>query len=71
MKRTIFKPTSYFSGDVFPAPAPPGPNLEPAPAGSATFASAFNGSNPNGTWSLYVFDFAAGDGGTMAGVHGQ
>ena len=62
-----FKPTSYFSGDVFPAPAPPGPNLEPAPAGSATFASAFNGANPNGTWSLYVFDFAAGDGGTMAG----
>jgi hypothetical protein len=62
-----FKPTSYFSGDVFPAPAPPGPNQEPAPVGAATFASVFNGTNPNGTWSLYVFDFATGDGGAMAG----
>jgi len=62
-----FKPTSYFSGDVFPAPAPPGPNQEPAPAGGATFASVFNGSNPNGTWSLFIFDFATGDGGSMAG----
>jgi subtilisin-like proprotein convertase family protein len=62
-----FKPTDYFTGDVFPAPAPAGPNQEPAPAGSATFASVFNGGNPNGTWSLYVFDFATGDSGTMAG----
>ncbi len=62
-----FKPTSYFAGDVFPPPAPGGPNQEPAPAGSATFASVFNGANPNGTWSLYVFDFAAGDAGSLAG----
>ena len=62
-----FKPTDYFTGDVFPAPAPAGANQEPAPAGAATFASVFNGTNPNGTWSLYVFDFAAGDGGAMAG----
>ncbi|HEY6119516.1 MAG TPA: S8 family serine peptidase, partial [Pyrinomonadaceae bacterium] len=62
-----FKPTDYFNGDVFPAPAPPGPNQEAAPAGAATFASVFNGANPNGTWSLYVFDFANGDGGAMAG----
>jgi len=62
-----FKPTSYFAGDVFPAPAPGGANQEPAPAGSATFASVYNGTNPNGTWSLYVFDFAAGDGGSIAG----
>ena len=62
-----FKPTSYFAGDVFPAPAPPGPNQTPATAGTATFASVFNGANPNGTWSLYLFDFAAGDGGSMAG----
>jgi Subtilase family len=62
-----FKPTDYFHGDVFAAPAPGGPNLEAAPAGSATFASVFNGADPNGTWSLYVFDFAAGDGGAMAG----
>ena len=62
-----FKPTAYFAGDVFPAPAPPGPNQDAGPAGSATFGSVFNGGNPNGTWSLYVFDFAAGDSGTMAG----
>jgi len=62
-----FKPSCYFNGDVFPAPAPPGTNQQPAPAGTATFASVFNGANPNGTWSLYIFDFAAGDGGTMAG----
>jgi len=62
-----FKPSCYFNGDVFPAPAPPGANQQPAPAGTATFASVFNGANPNGTWSLYIFDFAAGDGGTMAG----
>jgi hypothetical protein len=65
-----FKPTSYFAGDVFPPPAPGGPNLEPATAGSATFASAFNGINPNGTWSLYVFDFASGDAGSVSGGWG-
>ena len=62
-----FKPTDYFNGDVFPAPAPPGANQQPAPIGGATFASVFNGTDPNGTWSLYVFDFAAGDGGSIAG----
>jgi len=62
-----FKPTDYFTGDVFAAPAPAGPNAEPAPAGSATFISTFGGTNPNGTWSLYVYDFAAGDSGNIAG----
>jgi subtilisin-like proprotein convertase family protein len=39
--------------DTFPAPAPAGPYSFPP---SATFASVFNGSNPNGTWLLYVVD---------------
>src|SRR6266478_295631 len=47
-----FRPTNYGTGDVFPAPAPAAPYLTPATAGSDTFASVFNGLNPNGTWSL-------------------
>jgi subtilisin-like proprotein convertase family protein len=63
-----YKPGNF--GDVqdpFPAPAPAGPYLSPAPGGSATFASAFNGQNPNGTWSLYVVDDAGTDIGSFAG----
>jgi subtilisin-like proprotein convertase family protein len=62
-----FKPTNYDTTDAFPAPAPPGPYLNPATAGTDTFASAFNGLNPNGTWSLYVVDDANLDIGTIAG----
>jgi subtilisin-like proprotein convertase family protein len=53
--------------DPFPAPAPAGPYLSPAPGGTDTFASAFNGQNPNGVWSLYVVDDAATDTGQFAG----
>jgi subtilisin-like proprotein convertase family protein len=50
----FYKPTSGDgSADVFPAPAPAGPYNQPL---SATFASVYNGINPNGTWSLYVVD---------------
>src|SRR5207237_1887050 len=38
-----FRPTNYGTGDVFPAPAPASPYLDPATAGTATLASAFNG----------------------------
>lgn len=62
-----FLPTNYGTGDLFPAPAPAAPYLDPGSAGSATFASAFNGSNPNGTWSLYVVDDDGTDIGTFAG----
>jgi uncharacterized delta-60 repeat protein/uncharacterized repeat protein (TIGR01451 family) len=43
-----YKPTSYAPLPPFPVPAPP-------PAYSNSLA-AFNGINPNGTWSLYVID---------------
>lgn len=43
-----------------PAPAP-------APSSATTLAGAFNGTNPNGTWSLYVIDDACPDTGSVAG----
>ena len=36
----------------------PGPNG----GGTATLGTTFNGTNPDGTWSLYVITTAAGDG---------
>ena len=50
-----FKPSNYGGGDLFPAPAPASPYLSPGTAGTDMLA-AFNGLNPNGTWSLYVVD---------------
>lgn len=51
-----YRPTN-FEADTFPAPAPT------TTPGSAM--SVFNGSSPNGTWSLYVSDDAAGDTGSL------
>ena len=62
-----FRPTNSGSGDTFPAPAPAAPYQSPATAGTATFASVFNGLNPNGTWSLYVVDDAGVDAGSISG----
>jgi subtilisin-like proprotein convertase family protein len=61
-----FRPTNIGTGDLFPAPAPAAPYLDPATAGVATLA-AFNGLSPNGTWSLYAVDDAGTDIGTFAG----
>jgi subtilisin-like proprotein convertase family protein len=54
-----YLPSDYIPSDTFPAPAPAGPY--------ATSLSVFNGINPTGDWSLYVFDDAAGDQGAIAG----
>jgi subtilisin-like proprotein convertase family protein len=64
-----YKPTNYFAGDNFPAPGPGTSAANPGPdgGGTATFASTYNGSNPNGTWTLYVVDFGnSGDAGSIA-----
>jgi subtilisin-like proprotein convertase family protein len=58
---TTVKPTNYNEAipDSFPGPAP-------APT-AATALSTFNGTNANGTWSLYVKDDGAPDSGSIAG----
>jgi subtilisin-like proprotein convertase family protein len=52
-----YRPTNIGSGDVWPAPAPPGPY--------ATSMSAFDGEDPRGNWSLFILDDANGDGGFL------
>lgn len=52
-----FLPRTIGGGDVLPAPAPP----------YGSTLSVFDGTNPNGTWSLFVFDDAVADSGTIAG----
>lgn len=54
-----FKPTNVGAGDPFPAPAP-------APSGGSAL-SVFNGTDPNGTWNLYVLDDESIDRGTLSG----
>jgi subtilisin-like proprotein convertase family protein len=53
---TNYRPTNYGAGDTFPAPAP-------APTGSAL--SAFDGSDPNGIWQLFIVDDSAGQSGSL------
>jgi subtilisin-like proprotein convertase family protein len=64
-----FKPTAVTSGaaDNFPAPGPGSPSNAAAPSGVATLASVFNGSDPNGTWKLFVVDDLLGDSGSLSG----
>jgi Ca2+-binding RTX toxin-like protein len=60
-----YKPTTYYSGDSFPSPGPG--TAYNSPLSGATLASTFNGSAPNGTWSLLVRDFTGGDSGSISG----
>jgi subtilisin-like proprotein convertase family protein len=63
-----YKPTNHFGGlgepvdgsDVFPSPAPGPPRF-------STLADAFNGTDSNGTWQLYVADDQAQAIGTIRG----
>jgi uncharacterized repeat protein (TIGR01451 family) len=55
----VYKPTSYGPADNLPTPAPPGPY--------ASALSTLNGSDPNGTWSLYVADDNYADTGLISG----
>jgi subtilisin-like proprotein convertase family protein len=54
-----FQPTNLGGVDPFPTPSPA--------ATGASALSAFNGTDPNGTWQLYVVDDAAGDIGALSG----
>lgn len=60
-----FRPTNLADSeptgaDTFASPAPLGPY--------SSALSAFNGSNPNGVWTLYVVDdFPSSDGGSLTG----
>ncbi|MFN2444780.1 MAG: proprotein convertase P-domain-containing protein [Vicinamibacterales bacterium] len=54
-----YRPSDWVPGDSFPEPAPAGPY-------STSFAD-FTGTNPNGTWSLYVVDDSINDIGSIGG----
>lgn len=58
-----FKPTRQFPtlGFEFPSPAPAGSSGAPASL------SQFNGTDPNGTWNLFVVDESSPDSGTISG----
>jgi len=53
-----YQPANIGTGDGFPPPAP-------SPS-AATSLSVFNGTSPNGVWSLYVVDDTALDSGMIA-----
>jgi subtilisin-like proprotein convertase family protein len=58
-KGTCSGPGSNCVPTDFPGPAPASPY--------ATALSTFNGTNPNGTWQLFVIDDSAGDSGSISG----
>lgn len=64
-----YKPTNYLGTDNFAAPGPGTTYANPGPSGggTATFASVYGGTTSNGTWNLFVADFAAGDAGAISG----
>ena len=55
-----YKPTNIGAVDPFAAPAPNAPPLQPT-------LGAYNGTNPNGDWRLFVVDDAGADVGSIAG----
>ena len=64
-----YKPTNYDGMSTCADPLGD-PDSFPASAPAAPFGSSMavlNGTNPNGTWSLYVQDDAGGDTGTVTG----
>jgi subtilisin-like proprotein convertase family protein len=67
---TTYQPTSYYTGDIFSAPAPLIAGVNPtmgAVTGLPYTFATFDGTNPAGNWSLYIQDFVFLDAGTVAG----
>jgi len=63
-----YKPTAYSGrAPTLNSPAPPAPYPIPAPEGTSSFVSSFDGIDPNGTWSLYIQDNVGGDFGAVNG----
>jgi subtilisin-like proprotein convertase family protein len=54
----VYQPSDYGFGRSFALPAPTGPY--------ASSLDDFNGTNPNGAWSLFVEDFSPGDSGVIS-----
>ena len=54
-----YLPTAYGTPLDLPAPAPAGPY--------SAYLSAFAGTDPTGTWSLYILDDGGTDGGSLGG----
>jgi hypothetical protein len=67
----IYRPTNNDCGVTnpsFPAPGPGTAFANPGPeGGSATLTGTLGGTDPNGTWNLFVRDFNAGSTGTISG----
>ena len=55
----IFQPTNVGTGDIFQAPAPADPY--------GSLLASLIGSDPNGTWSLFVIDDVGADVGSFSG----
>lgn len=60
-----YAPTSRSPADAFPAPAPPGPHAEAPPEGTASFSDVFDGTDPIGTWRVFIVDDSPGGTGTL------
>jgi subtilisin-like proprotein convertase family protein len=60
-----FRPSNFGTGDTLHDVLPPFPSA--ATGGSTTLASVFNGTEPNGTWKLYIIDDATASAGSFAG----
>jgi large repetitive protein len=58
----MVRPFSYYAGDVLAPPAPSTTTI-----GGPQFLSVFSGVSGDGTWNLFVQDFVAADGGSIAG----
>ena len=61
-----YRPTNFGAPDDFTSPPTCNPGPEGASPAADCLATAFNGTDPNGTWSLFVADDAALDNGRLA-----